>query len=285
MARDDVGGKGTAEARVPGGVVRVGRDAGGVLRTASSAAVVVALADTVGRWVAVAALGTGARPVGFALVAAALVVGRPARWGSAAGLLAAGVLLGDWAGGVVRAAAAFAATTVAVRLWIRGGDRDAGWLEWLPSYVVVATTVVLAFAATSATLSDVLGRAAFGVALERIVATTLPLALVGAPLVRPIAERAAGTSWSLPSRPLPGRSRAVVVGTVLCWTVGGYVGGFLFATVEQAPEGAFARRFSPSLETFISLWGPRGTYAQLLLGAAALAVLAVVLRQDRSERS
>ena len=72
---------------------------------------------------------------------------------------------------------------------------------------------------------------------------------------------------------------------MLCWAVVGYVGSFLFRTVEQAPEGAFARRFSPTVEAFIALWGPGGTYAQLLLGIVALAVLAVVLRRDRSGAS
>ena len=251
-------------------------------RTALTVAVAVALTDTVGRWAASVALGTGVQPIGFVLVAAALVTGRPARWGSAAGLFAAGVVLGDWTGAVVHANAAFVATTIAVRLWDRSDGRDVGWMAWLPSYVVVAVTALFAFAATSAVLSDVLGRVAFGSTLGRIIVTTLPLALVGAPVVRPLVERAAGTPWSLPGRSLSGRSRTVVVGTVLCWAVGGYVGSLLFGAVEQAPEGAFARRFSPAVEAFIALWGPGGTYAQLLLGVAALAVVAVVLRRSRS---
>jgi hypothetical protein len=198
MPREEVGGTGgTVETRVPGNVVERARERGSVPRTALTVAGAVALADTVGRWGAVAALGTDVRPIGFVLVAVALVAGRPARWGSAAGLFATGALLGDWTGGVVHAIAAFAATTVAVRLWVPGNDRGVGWMEWLPSYVVVAVTVVFAFAATSAALSDVLGRAAFGSTLARTVVTTLPLALAGAPLVRPVVERAAGTSWSL----------------------------------------------------------------------------------------
>ena len=251
------------------------------VRTAARVAVVVALVETIGHWAVAAGLGLGVDPLGLALVALAIVVGRPAQSGSAAGLLVAGVLLGDWSGGVVAATAGFVSTAVVVGLWPHeGANDDAGWGVWLLRYGLVASTAVLGFAATSAWVADIVGRAAFSVTVGRTLVTTLPLALLGAPLVKVAAEQVPGTPQWSPSHPMTRRSRAVVVGTVLCWTVGGYVGSFLFRALGQAPPGAVGRRISPLVGTFVDLWGPQGTYAQLLLGTMALAVLGVVFRRE-----
>jgi hypothetical protein len=246
-------------------------------------AVVVALAETLGGWALAGGIGLGLDPIGLVLVGLSVAVGRPARAGSAAGLLAAGALLGDWSGGVVHAVAGFVATALAVRLWPRrdgDGSGRVGVPAWLLRYGFVAAVAVLAFAATSAWLSDVIGRATFAVTVRRTVLTALPLALLGAPLVRPVVERASGRPWRDPGAPLPRRSRVLLAATVACWTLGGYVGSFLFGALELAPPGSVGRRISPAFESFVALWGPGGTYAQLLLGMAAVAVLTVLLRRE-----
>ena len=246
-------------------------------------AVVVALAETLGGWALAGGVGLGLDPIGLVLVALSIAVGRPARPGSAAGLLAAGALLGDWSGGVVHAVAGFVATALAVRLWPRrdgDGSGRAAVPAWLLRYGLVATVAVLAFAATSAWLSDVIGRAAFAVTVPRTVLTTLPPALLGAPLVRPVVEWASGRPWRDPGAPVARRSRVLLAATVVCWTLAGYVGSSLFGALELAPTGSVGRRISPSFEAFVALWGPGGTYAQLLLGVAAVVVLAVVLRRE-----
>lgn len=280
---DDVGGKGG----VSGTGFRVDMlgetvdEKAEVARTVLLVAAVVVLADTVARWTIAAGVGLGVRPIGFGLAAAAVVVGRPARWGSAVGLLAAGLFLGDWTGGVVNAIAAYVATVLAVRTWASGGeDQDMSWSEWLLRYGVVAIVTVFAFIAVESWLFDVLGRAAFSVTVPRAVMTIVPLAVLGAPLVRPVARRAARASWEVPGRPLSERSRVIVVATVLCWVVFGYIGSALFRFIGQAPPGSVGRRISPALETFVGLWGQQGTYAELLLGLLALVVLAVVLRRE-----
>ena len=246
-------------------------------------AVVVALAETLGGWALAGGIGLGLDPIGLVLVGLSVAVGRPARAGSAAGLLAAGALLGDWSGGVVHAVAGFVATALAVRLWPRrdgDGSGRVGVPAWLLRYGFVAAVAVLAFAATSAWLSDVIGRATFAVTVRRTVLTALPPALLGAPLVRPVVQRASGRPWRDPGGPIPRRSRVLLAATVACWTLGGYVGSFLFGALELAPPGSVGRRISPAFEAFVALWGPGGTYAQLLLGMAAVAVLTVLLRRE-----
>ena len=245
-------------------------------------AIVLFLSNTVAKWAIVAGLGLDIRPLGLGLVAAAVAVGRPARWGSAVGLLAAGLLLGDWTGGVVYAISAYVATTLGVRLWARSdGSRDSAWSDWMLRYGLVAVGTAFAFIAMESWLFDVLGRAAFSVTVPRAVMTTVPFAVLGTPLVRPVARRATGTAWEVPGRPMSEWSQAIVVATVLGWTVLGYVSSALFRLIEQAPPGSIGRRISPALETFLGLWGDQGMYAELLLGLLALAGLAVVLRRAR----
>lgn len=251
-----------------------------VIVTATLVAVVVALSETVGRWVVAGGLGLDVDPVGLVLVSLAVVVGRPARPGSAAGMFVAGALLGDWYGGVVGAVAAFVATAVAVRLWTcpSGGGRDE-WLSWSLRYGVVAVATVLAFAATGAWFSDVAGRAAFGTVVGRTVVSTLPVTLLGAPLVRWIAERAPDRSPRASGEPTTAQS-VVVVATLACWVVGGYVGSFLFRALAMAPSGSVGRRISPVVEAFAALLGWQGTYAQLVLGILALTMLTITFHRN-----
>lgn len=252
-----------------------------VARTVVLVATVVVLTDTVARWALVAGVGLGVRPIGLGLVAAAVVVGKPARWGSAVGLLAVGLFLGDWTAGVVGAIAAYVATVLAVRTWAGGGEaRDGPWSGWLLRYGVVAIVAVFAFVAVESWLFDVLGRAAFSVTAPRAVVTTIPLAILGAPLVRPVARRTERTSWEVPERPMSERSRVIAAVTVVCWVVFGYVGSTLFRFIGQAPPGSVGRRISRTLGAFVGLWGRQGTYAELLLGLLALVVLAAVLRWE-----
>jgi len=252
-----------------------------IARRVSLVAAVVVVAGTLGRWSLAAGFGLGARPVGLVLVGAAVVVGRPARLGGAAGLLATGLLVGDWSGGVVDAIAAYVATVVAVRLWAREDDRrEVGWAGWLLRYGAVAVGGVLVFASTGALLFDLLGRAPFSIAVRRTVTASLPLALLGAPLVRMAGERATGTDWSVPGAPVTGRSRRILLGTVVCWSLAGYVGSVLFRVIGLSPSGSLGRRIAPAFEAFVTVWGPQGVWAQLLLGLVALGVIAVVLRAE-----
>lgn len=256
-------------------------DARDAVAPAAIAAVVVALADTLGRWALAGVVEPGLDPVGAALVAVALAVGRPARSGSAVGLLVTGALLGDWTGGAVGAVAGFVAVTVAVRLWTYREERArVGLPVWLLRYALVATVTVLTFASTSAWLADALGRAAFGVVVGRVVVATLPFALLGGPFVRPVVARSPALPWGEPGRSVTGRERGVVVVVIVCWALAGYVASFVFGALALAPPGSIGRRLSPALETFVSLWGWQGTYAQLLLGAVALLVLAATFRGE-----
>ncbi|MEF8854681.1 MAG: hypothetical protein V5A24_04205 [Haloarculaceae archaeon] len=240
--------------------------------------VVVALAATAVQWFTTLAVGTDVRLLGLAVVGAAVVAGRPARWGSAAALLGVGAVVGTWTTAVTWAVAAFVTSTVATRLWASEGI-DGGWPTWTRRYVFVTVVGVLLFAATGAWLLDVLGLASFSVTVGRTVATNLPVAIVGAPLVRLVSERTPGSNPSAPERPQDGGARAGVTLVVLVWTVGGYVGSFLFRTVEQVPPGEIGRQFSTTLETVLFAWGPQGTYAQLVLGLVALVVVGVLLRK------
>jgi hypothetical protein len=240
----------------------------------------VALVATVGQWAVATGVGLWLRPTGFAVVAAGIVAGRPARWGSAVGLLVAGTLLGAYASSIAWALAAFAAAGVSTRLWARDDEEsEEGHLSWLGRYVVVAVGGVVVFAATSAWLLDVLGRAAFSVTAARTVSTNLPLALAGAPLVRLGLEHADEYDWRVRGRPLTTSTRAAVVLIALLWTIGGEVGSFLFRAVQRVPPAGLRSRFSPAVEEFVTLWGWQGTYAQFALGAVALAAIVLLLRR------
>jgi hypothetical protein len=239
----------------------------------------VALVATIGQWVVAAGVGLWLRPTGFAVVAAGIVAGRPARWGSAAGLLVAGTLLGAFSSSVAWALAAFAAAAVSTRLWAHDEGGDGGYLSWLVRYVVVAVGGVVVFAATSAWLLDVLGQVAFSVTAARTVSTNLPLALAGAPFVRLGLERTGEHDWRVHGRPLTVPARAAVVLVAILWTVGGEVGSFLFRAVQRVPPASLARRISPAVAEVLPIWGWQGTYAQFALGAVALAAIGLLLRR------
>lgn len=244
-------------------------------------AIAVTFSDTAGQWLVAGGFGLGIDPIGFVLVALAVVVGRPARSGSPVGLLVSGLLLGDWSGGVISAIAGYVATVTAIRLWARGnGDDDIGMIEWLLWYGIVAVAAVFAFAATSAWLSDILGQGAFSVLVGRTIVNTLPLSLLGAPLVRPVIKRVSEAPWRELGFPVTGRSKVLLVGIVVLWTIAGYVGSFLFRAVELAPPGSIGRRVSPVVESFVGLWGWQGVYAQLLLGGIALLLLGLTFRRN-----
>ncbi|MEF8843708.1 MAG: hypothetical protein V5A62_19130 [Haloarculaceae archaeon] len=246
----------------------------------------VALVATVGQWGVAAGVGLWLRPTGFAVVAAGILAGRPARWGSAVGLLVAGTLLGAFSSSVAWALAAFAAAAVSARLWARDDEgREGGSRSWLVRYVVVAVGGVVVFAATSAWLLDALGRAAFSVTAARTVSTNLPVALAGAPVVRLGLERAGEHDWRVHGRPLTASTRAAVILIALLWTVGGELGSFLFRVVQRVPPASLARRFPPAVVEFVTLWGWQGTYAQFSLGAVALAAIGLLLRRRSPHRT
>lgn len=248
-------------------------------RTILLVAAGVSLVVTVLQWTIAAGSGLSIRPVGFAVVAAAVVAGRPARWGSAAPLLLAGFFATGWANGVAWAIAAFVAAAVSTRLWGGDEEREEGWVPWMLRYAVVAVGGVLVFAATSSWLLDVFGRVAFSITVERTVVTNLPLALAGAPLVRLAAEYTGEGGRKVTSGRPSVKTRAGVVLVALCWVVGGYVGSFLFRIVERVPPGSLERRFSTAVSEFVGLWGRQGTYAQFLLGLVALATIGLLLRR------
>lgn len=244
-------------------------------------AVVVAIAATAAQWLTTAVVGPDVRLLALAVVGAAVVVGRPARWGSAAALVGVGVLFGTWTTAVIWAVAAFVTSTVVTRCWT-ADEPASGVATWTRRYVFVAVVGVLLFAATGAWLLDVLGQAAFSVTVGRTVTASLPVTLVGAPLVRVALERTGRDRPSRPSapgRPLDRRARVGVLLIAVVWTVGGYVGSFLFRTVALVPPGEIGRQFSYVLAAFLSVWGPHGTYAQLLLGLLALGVVGTLLRR------
>jgi hypothetical protein len=240
---------------------------------------VFAVTDTLVQWAVTAVAGPRFQVAGFIVVAAAVVVGRPARWGSAAGLLCVGVLFGTWATAVTCAIAAFLTTTVVIRLWAHDEVDAGGWIPWARRYVFVATVGVLLFAATAAWLLDVLGWAAFSVTVGQTMAANLPLALAGAPLVRAVSDLTPKGGQAEAERPVTGAKRGFVAIVTLVWIVSGSVGSFLFRAARLVPSGRIGRRFHPSLETFIFLWGWQGTYAQLVLGLVVVAVLAGLLRR------
>lgn len=248
-------------------------------------AVVVALTGTASQWALAAIVGPRLRPVVLVVVIAAVVAGRPAKWGSATGLLAAGALLGDWPGGVARALAAFVATVVAVRLWAReDGARiaDAGRYAWFVRYGIAAVGAALAFVAVEAWLLDLLGWISFGAVVPRTVVAGLSLVLLGAPIARVVVQRVANAEWRDPADPVSPRTRAAVVAIVSLWIVVGYVSSFVLRAAELVPREELGNRLSPAVEWFVVLWGPRGSYAQFLLGLAALVTIAAVLRRSRS---
>lgn len=249
-------------------------------RTILLVAAGISLVITVLQWTIAAGSGLSIRPVGFAVIAAAVVAGNPARWGSAAALLLTGLFAMGWSSGVAWAVAAFVAAAVSTRLWAhREEEPEEGWGAWTLRYAVVAVGGVLVFAATSSWLLDLFGRMAFSISVKRTVVTNLPLALAGAPLVRLAVEyTGAGGQRITSSRP-SAKTRTAVVLVALCWTVGGYVGSFLFRIVERVPPGSLERRFSTVVSEFVGLWGWQGTYAQFLLGLVALATIGVLLRR------
>jgi hypothetical protein len=239
----------------------------------------VALATTVGQWTVTTGIGPWMRPVGFAVIAAGILAGRPAKWGVAAGLLLTGVLTTGWSTGVTWAVAGFVTASISTRLWARDdGERDESWSAWAFRYGVVVMSGVLMFAATSAWLFDVLGRAAFSVTVGWTVATNLPMAVLGAPFIRLALEYVGEGERGLRASPTP-RIRAAVVLIVLGWTVGGYVGGFLFRVVELVSRGGIAERLGPAVEGFITIWGWQGTHAQLLLGIVSLTMIELLLKR------
>jgi hypothetical protein len=239
----------------------------------------VALFATVGQWLVAAGVGLWIRPVGLAVVAAGVVAGRPARWGVAGALFLVGLLFGGPSVGVVWAIAGFAAAAVSTRLWVHDERPEEGWGSWALRYVVVAVAGVLVLAATSSWLLDVLGRGAFSLTVGETVVTNLPLAAVGAPLVRLAVGHVDVRSGAPRTRPPTATTRAAVILVALCWTVGGYVGSFLFRVVEQIPSGGIARELSPAIEAFVAVWGWQGTYAQLVLGLVSLTAVALLLRR------
>lgn len=239
----------------------------------------VALLATVGQWLVAAGVGLWIRPVGLAVVAAGVVAGRPARWGSAGALFLVGLLFGGPSAGVAWAVAGFAAAAVSARLWVHDERPGEEWGSWTLRYVVVAVGGVLVLAATNAWLLDVLGRAAFSLTVGGAVVANLPLAVVGAPLVRLAVEHTDVRQEVPRARSPTVTTRAAVVLVALCWTVGGYAGSFLFRVVEQVPSGGIARELSPAIEAFVAVWGWQGTHAQLVLGLVALAVVGLLLRR------
>jgi hypothetical protein len=244
----------------------------------------VALVDTVGQWLIVTRVGLWIRPLGLFIIAATVVLGTAARWGGASALIALGVLQGDWTGGVVSAVAAFVAMTITARLW--GPDRDVPEtpVAWVLRYAVVAVVGASAFATMSAWLLDVLGRSAFSVTVVPALAAQVPLAVAGAPVVRPIFERTRRSDWKSSLPAATATDRRIVLGVVLCWVCAGYLGSFLFRTVARVPGAELGPRLSPAIESFVLLWGPQGTYAQLLLGLVSLATIAIALRRGEGSR-
>lgn len=240
---------------------------------------VIVVADALVQWGVTAVAGPGVQVTGFIVVAAAVIIGRPARWGSAAGLLCVGVIFGAWATAVTCAIAAFLTTTVIVRLWAHSEVDAMGWIAWAGRYVFVATVGVLLFVATAAWLLDVLSWAAFSVTIGQTLVANLPLAVAGAPLIRAVSDLTPEGRQAEPERPVTGAKRGGVALVTLVWIVSGSVGSFLFRAARLVPSGKIGRRFHPGLETFIFLWGWQGTYAQLVLGLVVVAVLAGLLRR------
>jgi LPXTG-motif cell wall-anchored protein len=258
---------------------------GTLQRVVVPVALLVALSNTLVKWALTAGVGVGIRPVGLVIVATAVVVGRPARWGSAAGLLVTGSLLSGWTYGVVWAVSAFATAAVADRLWVRDArDRDGGAVDWYLRYCGATLGGVVVLATTSAWLLDVLGQAAFSLTVGPTLVATLPLAIAGGPLVRLAVTR---TDWSRRGgrEPAPSATaRRIALLVTICWAVFGYVGSFLFRVTDQMAPTILARQFPANVLTFIHLWGDQGTYAQALLGVVSLALLWLLLRRRRSRR-
>lgn len=258
---------------------------GTLQRVVVSVAILVAISNTLVQWVLTAGIGVGIRPIGLVIVAAAVVVGKPARWGSAAGLLVTGALLSGWTYGVIWAISAFATAAVAGRLWVRDGrDRDRGAVNWYLRYCGAALGGVVVLATTSAWLLDVLGQAAFSLTVGPTLAATLPLAIVGGPLVRLAVTRTDWNRWSVRGAAPSTTARLIAVLVAACWAVFGYLGSFLFRITDQMAPTILARQFPASVLSFIRLWGDQGTYAQALLGVVSLALLWILLRRGGSRR-
>lgn len=238
------------------------------------------LVDTLGSWAITAVAGVGVRPLALLVVLATLTVGAAARWGLSLGLLVSGLLLGDWSGGVVAAVAAFVAAGVCSRTW-DARRRSDEWFRWLLRYGFVAVLSTLAFAATGAWLSDLLGAAAFSIVVAQSLAANLPLAVLGAPLAWIVVETEGRWTDSTASKTVSTRGGALVAGVLVVWVAGGYVGSFLYQAANTVPIDMFGRRLVPAAETVVRLGGPQGRYAVFALGIVALGVLFVVFRSNR----
>lgn len=248
--------------------------------------VVVALASTASQWALTAIVGPWLQPVVLVVFIVAIVAGKLAKWGSATGLLVAGALLGDWSGGVACALAAFIATVVAVRLWAHEDSArttSARWHAWFIRYATAGTGAALVFAAVEAWFLDMFGRISFGAIISRTVVASLPLVLLGAPVAWIVLQRVANIEWRTPAEPMNKPTRAFIIAIASLWIVAGYVSSFVFRAAELVPQDELGNRLSPTIEWFIVLWGPQGSYAQLLLGMVSLVTIGAVLRMTRSK--
>ncbi|WP_152042651.1 hypothetical protein [Salinigranum salinum] len=237
---------------------------------------VTVLVDTVGRWALAAVGGTSLQPLALLIVLATVAVGATARWGLVVGLLVAGLVLGDWTGGVVHAFAALTAVVVCQRVWAtREGYR------WLGRYVAAAVSTTLALAAAAAWLSELLGVAPFSVAVVPSVVENLVPALLGAPAAWILSDVGRDRGWRVETEALSTRETALMFGVLAVWVGGGYLGSFVYRAAGTVPVAVFGQRLGRTAEWVIVLGGPQGRYAVLVFGVAAMLALAVTLQYDR----
>lgn len=236
---------------------------------------VVAFLETFGQWGLSAVVGTSVRPSGVAIVVATVLLGAPARWGLAGGMVVAGGALGDWSTGAVYALAAFTASIVCFRLW-DSSRRDTTSVGWIAEYEGVALVTVVLFAATSAWLTDLLGWTAFATPVVVTVAANLPLAAAGGLLAWPLAGATAERRRPDAEAVTP-RTKVAVAGTVFLWAGGGYVASFLYQAMNQVPTALYGRRLPAFAEPVVRFGGDNGSVVLTVFSLVSLAVIVYLL--------
>lgn len=227
-------------------------------------------------------LGVDVRTAVLGIMIGTITFGIIARWGIFFGLLATGVVSGDWVGGAVTGLAGVLTAVIFVRLWKFPDPRSVR--RWLLLYLRTVPVVVVVYAVSVVTFGELSGILAFDIALVPLVSETLPLAILGLPVVYTTSRFTAGTDFLVVSEPMGQPRRPIAVAVIFLWAIGGYVGSFLFRTVSVVPAERIGEQVHPVAETVLVLSGYQGVRVVLLFNLLAVAVVLSLLYRGRVQR-
>jgi hypothetical protein len=235
------------------------------------------VADTLGEWTAVAVTGRAFELDVFVVLVAALTVGTVARWGTAGGFLASGMVGGDWTAGVIAASGAFVATTVCVYFWF-ARERTFLTKRWIGGYAVVACITSLTLSLVVAWLRDFTGLGPFSIWLPGVLQSNALCAVLGFPFVLAVYRRLGAPPDFETALSSTRRFRLTAL-VVVTGSFGMYLTSLFALTVGRVPPATFGRRTTPIVETVVVTVGPAGSPAVVALGVLFVVTLAFVLRR------